>query len=101
MSPAGRIALQFLHETGGWTDDDPKECRIHHNTLRSFEERGWITCDHDNTGRITACTTTIAGHEACQVLLEKGEPDPNCHGCDFHYSRLKKAAENVAAPAVV
>jgi len=81
-------ALRFLHESGGWLESDPPECRIHHNVLKSFERRGWVDCDRDDLGKVVGCTITKAGHEAYQKKSEGGKPSPDCHGCSFHYSQF-------------
>lgn len=95
LSSIATEALRFLHESGGWLDSDPHECRIHKSVLKSFERKGWVTCDRDESG-ITACSTTLAGHEAARGL--EGHQAGSCHGCSFHYARMKSVAGPPTTP---
>lgn len=85
---SGLEALRFLHETGGWLDSDPLECRVHAGSLRAFERKGWAEVDWTDSGEPAGAIITKAGHEAYQAAREGGKPDPSCHGCQFHYSKI-------------
>ena len=92
IPPASLSALRFLHESGGWLDSDPPECKVHRTILHHFEKRGWVECDRNEGGDITGCVITKAGHEAYQAAAEGGKPSPDCHGCSFHYAEMARAA---------